>query len=453
MKSQIQIDRLDEKKVPRAILNLIWPIVIQEASFSILGMATTVLIGHLGAAAITAQSLGENIVHLPEVFFAGISIGGTAIVARHIGAREPEKANRTLQQAILLAVILGAFFAGLWWLLADQLLLLFRAQPDVVALGRDYIRVNAPCLIFFFILYGGEAMMRGSGDTRTPMLVTLVQQVIGTGLALVFINGFWFIPAMGVLGAGIARAIASFIGATIIVTLLVKGRGHLKYNLKTAFQFDFSEIRRIFKIGLPALLEQAQMRAAMTVYQIIISGLGTTVYAAHALTMRVEEFAFMPSFGFSVATTALVGQALGAGRPDLAERSAKQAVKYCIISMVTLGVLTFLLGGRLLSLFINDPEVTKLGTLGLQIWAFAMPGMAINNTLSGGLRGAGDTRWVLYLSTIGVWTVRVGGGALMVYVFDLGVVGAWAGAIADQTIRAVIFWLRFRTGRWKEIKI
>ncbi|MDD5190752.1 MAG: MATE family efflux transporter, partial [Dehalococcoidales bacterium] len=260
-------------------------------------------------------------------------------------------------------------------------------------------------------------------------------------------------PPLGVKGAAIARAASSFIGASIVVTLLVKGRGPLKYDLKTAHQFDLEVFKRIFRIGFPAFLDAAQMRGAMSVYQIIISSLGTTVYAAHALTMRVEEFAFMPSFGFSVATTALVGQFLGAKRPDLAEKSAKTAAKYCVISMVVLGVVTFLFGGRLLALFISDPEVLKLGALGLRIWAFAMPGMAINNVLSGGLRGAGDTKWVLYLSTMGMWTVRVGGGALMVYVFQLGAPGAWAGAIADQTVRAFIIWLRFRTGRWKEIKI
>ncbi|MDD5190794.1 MAG: MATE family efflux transporter, partial [Dehalococcoidales bacterium] len=183
MKSQIQINQLDEKKVPHAILNLIWPVVIQEASFSILGMATTVLLGHLGAAAITAQSLSENIVHLPEVAFAGISIGGTAIVARHIGAGEPEKANHTLRQAMIMAVILGAFFAVLWWFFADQLLFVFRAEPDVVAIGEDYIRINAPCIMFFFIFYCGEAMLRGAGDTRTPMMIIITEQLIGTALA------------------------------------------------------------------------------------------------------------------------------------------------------------------------------------------------------------------------------------------------------------------------------
>ncbi len=453
MNTQVNLSNLDEKHLPRTIYQLLWPVVIQEGAFGILAMVITFLVGKFGAAAITAVGLSENIVHLPEVVFAGISVGSTAIIARHVGAREIDQVGRTVNQALLLSVILGAIFASIWWFTADWWLLVFRAKPEVVALGRDYIRINSPCIIFFFILYGGESLMRGSGDTRTPMFITVSVEIIGTTLAFVLIRGFWFIPALGVLGAAIARASVSFLGAVIVMVLLVKGRGVLKWDLRQAYKFDFGTIKRILKIGLPAFVEQAQMRAAMSIYQIVISGLGTTVYAAHALAMRVEEFAFLPSWGFSIAATTMVGQCLGAQRPDLAEKSAKLAERYCLIAMTSIGLVTFFLGKQLISIFIDDPEVIRLGTLGLQIWAVAMPGMAINQTLAGGLRGAGDTRWVLLLSTIGMWTMRVGGGALLVYVFHLGAAGAWGGAVLDHTVRAIIIWWRFRTGKWKNIKV
>jgi Na+-driven multidrug efflux pump len=121
--------------------------------------------------------------------------------------------------------------------------------------------------------------------------------------------------------------------------------------------------------------------------------------------------------------------------------------------MVAIGLLTVVFGRRLLDVFIDDAEVIRLGTLGLWIWAVAMPGMAINQTLAGGLRGAGDTRWVLLLSTIGMWTMRVGGGALLVFGFNFGIAGAWAGAVLDHTVRAAIIWWRFHSGKWKTIKV
>lgn len=453
MRSQVAIETLDEGKVPRTIFSLIWPVVIQESAWGVLAMVTTFLVGKFGAPAITAVGLGENITHLPEVAFAGISVGATAIIARQIGAGESNQVGRTVQQVMLLSIILGVIFAVVWWFLAEPLLLVFRARPEVLPLGKEYIRINAPFTVCFFVLYGGESLMRGSGDTRTPMMISIGVELFGTALAIALIRGFWFIPALGVTGAALARAAVSLVGAATVMILLVRGRGLLKWDLRTAHKFDPVTVKRILRIGLPAFVEQAQMRAAMTIYQIIISGLGTTVYAAHALAMRVEEFAFLPAWGFSIAATTLVGQCLGARRPDLAEKSASLAQRYCLIAMVALGLVTFVLGERLIDLFIDDPEVVRLGALGLRIWAFAMPGMAINQTLAGALRGAGDTRWVLLLSTIGMWTMRVGGGALLVFAFNLGAAGAWTGAVLDHTIRAAIIWWRFHGGKWKTIKV
>ena len=427
--------------------------VLQEAGWAVLGMVTTFLVGHLGAAAITAVGLSEQIVFIPQVAFAGISVGATAIVARHVGAREPGQANRTLRQAIILAVILGFAFGFLVWFFPDQLLRVFRARPEVIVFGRNYIRVIAFTTVFNFVMNGGTSIFRGSGDTKTPMYVMLIVEIVGVSLAYILINGSFGLPALGVLGAGIARGTSSVVGGLLIMALLIRGKGFLKYDLRTALHFDLGETKRILKVGLPAFVEQLQMRGAMMIFTIIISSLGTTVYAAHALAMRVEELAFMPSFGFSVAATALVGQALGAKRPDLAEKAGYLAQRFCAAFMTTIGMITFFLGHRLIAIFISDPEVIRIGALGLKMWAFAMPGMATNNTFAGGLRGAGDTRWVLLLTAIGMWTMRVGGGALLVFVVHLGAPGAWAGAILDHNVRALLTWWRFASGKWKNIEV
>ncbi len=440
-------------RLGRSVFGLVWPVVVQEAAWSLLSMIIMFLIGHLGATAITAVGLSEQIIFIPMTAFAGISIGATAIVARHIGAKEPEHANRIFHQAMLLAVALGIVFSLLLWFFADQLLWLFRARPEVMELGRGYIRANAAVTVFLFILYCGEAILRGAGDTRTPMIVTIVIEIVGTALSFSLINGAWFMPELGVLGAGIGRAFSAVVGATVIMVILIRGKGILKYRLRSALHFDRTDTKRILKVGLPAFGDQLQMRGAMSVYTIVISSLGTTVYAAHALAMRVEEFAFMPSFGFAVAATTLVGQALGAKDPDLAKRVAYLTQRYCVIAMTSMGVLTFIFSEKLISIFVSDPEVIRVGALGLKIWAFAMPGMATNQSLAGGLRGAGDTGWVFLLTTIGMWTMRIGGGAILVFLFNLGAPGAWAGAVLDHNVRAVLMWWRFRGGKWKTIEV
>lgn len=453
MQNQKSTPELSEKRLPLTVLSLAWPVVLQEAAWSISAMIIMVFVGHLGAAAITAVGLSEQIIFLPMSAFAGISIGATAIVARHVGAKEPQRANRTLRQVMLLALILGTVFGLVLWFLADELLSLFQASPEVIELGGNYIRANAPTAIFFCMFFGCTAILRGAGDTRTPMVVTIIMQAIATVLSYVLINGFWIVPALGVFGAGLARAIAVVIATLAILALLVRGRGVLKYDLRTALAFDWTEIKRILKVGLPAFGEHLQMSLAMSIYTIILSSLGTVVYAAHALAMRVEQFAFMPSFGFGVSATTLVGQYLGAQRPDLATRAGYLIQRYCVVTMVILGAITFVFSRQLIGIFIADPEVIRIGALGLRIWAFAMPGMAINQSLAGGLRGAGDTRWVFLLSTIGTWTMRVGGGAILVYLLHLGAAGAWIGAVLDHNVRAIIIWWRFAGGKWQNIEV
>jgi len=444
---------LSSTRLPLTVLRLAWPVVLQEAAWTVLSMIIMVFIGHLGPEAITAVGLSEQIIFLPATAFAGISIGAVAIIARRVGANEPEHANRTLRQAMLMAFVLGIAFALVQWFFADQLLQVFQARPEVVELGRDYVRANAPSTVFFFILFCGEAVFRGAGDTKTPMIAIIVMEVIGTALAYILINGWGFVPALGVLGAGIARSISSVVGGLLIWAILIRGKGVLKYDLQSALAFDWTEVKRILRVGLPAFANNVQMRGAMTIYTIILSSLGTSVYAAHALAMRVEEFAFMPSFGFGVAATALVGQFLGAKKPDLAKRAGYLAQRYCVAVMVCLGLITFIFSRQLIGIFTDDPEVIRIGAMGLRIWAFAMPGMATNNSLSGGLRGAGDTRWIFFLSAAGMWTMRVGGGAILVFLLNLGAPGAWIGAVVDHTVRGLLMWRRFAGGKWQNIEL
>jgi len=444
---------LDEKRLPVTVLTLAWPVVLQEATWTIFSIITMIFIGRLGAAAITAVGLSETIVYLPAIVVSGLTFGVIAIVARHVGAREPRQASIIVRQSMLIAFILGIFFAIILWFSADQLLWIFRARPDVIELGRDYIRVNAPAMISVFVLYNSAAILRALGDTRTPMIVMIIVEALAVSLGYVLITGFWIAPALGVLGAGISRAVASTVGALIILPILIKGKNSVKYDLRTAWVFDWTEIKRILKVGLPALGDQLAMQGAMNIYIIVISSLGTTIYAAHALTMRVEMFAFAPSWGFGMAAAILVGQSLGAKKPDLAKRAGYLAQRYCLAAMVSLGLTTFIFARQLIGIFINDPEVTKIGILGLQIWALAMPGMATNQTLAGGLRGAGDTRWVFILNTVGMWTMRVGVGALMVFLFGLGAPGAWISAVLDHSVRAILMWRRFAGGKWQSIKV
>jgi len=447
------IEKLTKADLPRTVLRLAWPVVLETTFFGLGGIINTILVGRLGASALAAVGLGQQIEFMIQVSFAAITVGAMAVVSRHVGAKEIKEANRAVGQAMILAVILGLLFSLLLWVFAGQAMKLLRGRPDVIKLGVKYIRAVAFSFMPSFIFAAGSSCFRGAGNTRTPMIVMGTVTICNIILGYLLIYGGLGFPSLGVLGAGVGASISRLIGAAAVLVLLIRGSGLLKYRLSSSWPFDMTMVRRILRIGLPAGIEQIQLQLAMTVYTVILSSLGTKIYAAHAIAMRIEGLAFMPGFGFGMAAMALVGQSLGAGRPDLGEMAARLARKYAMIVMTIVGVILFFFGAGMASLFISDLQVIALSALGLKIWALAMPMMGTSNTLAGGLRGAGDTRWVLLIMTGCIWLLRLPLAYFLALAIHLGPVGAWSAAVLDVNMRGLLLWWRFSRGGWKKIKI
>jgi putative MATE family efflux protein len=349
--------------------------------------------------------------------------------------------------------MLGLFFSILFWVFAGPAIKLLRGRPDVIILGVKYLRVVAFSFVPSFIVAAGASSFRGAGNTRTPMIVIGAVTICNIFLGYLLIYGGLGFPSLGVVGAGTAALVSRLLGAATILVILIHGRGFLKYRLSSSWPIDVAIFRRIFRIGLPAGIEQIQLQLAMILYTVILSSLGTKIYAAHAIAMRIEGLAFMPGMGFGMAAMAMVGQSLGAGRPELGERAAYLARKYAMILMTIVGAFMFFFGNRMASLFISDLQVITLAALGLKIWALAMPMMGTSNTLAGGLRGAGDTRWVLLIMTGCVWLLRLPLAYVLAILLQLGPVGAWSAAVLDINVRGIFLWWRFSKGGWKKIKL
>jgi Na+-driven multidrug efflux pump len=203
-------------------------------------------------------------------------------------------------------------------------------------------------------------------------------------------------------------------------------------------------------------VEQVQFNIAFMIYTRIIASLGTTALAAHGVTLAIQGLTFNVGFALSIATSALVGQSLGAKRPDLAERSAYLAMRYSLVFMVGTAIVMALLGAQITDIFVggeNADEVIDIGRKLLLIFALAMPGIAVSLTLGGALRGAGDTKAVLFIMAGTTWIVRLVPAYLLAITFGLGVPGAWMAAVLDINSRAALMYLRFRAGRWKNIEV
>lgn len=443
----------DQSNLTRTVLRLAWPVVIQQVALTTVQLVDTFLVGHLGADALAGVGLASILYWVPISGMMAIGIGATAVVARNVGAGNPQRSEVTLRSAQMLALIWGLAMAAVYFVAAAPMLRVMGAEPAALSQGVDYMQAAALGIPFYSVLFASNACLQGAGDTRTPMLIMLVVNLINGVLSWVLINGVGPFPEYGVGGAGLGYVGAAIAGAVLAAYSVLRRHSVVHLSLSKVTSIESVETRRILKVGLPTGAEQLQFMASFLLYTRIIATLGTTALAAHQVALRIEGLTFQPGFALGVAATTLVGQSLGAKRPDLAEKAAVAAGRIAFVFMTAVGVTLMIFGGPITRLFIDDDEVVDIGRKLLLIFGIALPALSVSLSLGGALRGAGDTRAVLGIMTIGVWGVRLVPAYFLAVVVGLGVPGAWLAAVMDINVRAILMFLRFRQGRWKRIDV
>ena len=209
----------------------------------------------------------------------------------------------------------------------------------------------------------------------------------------------------------------------------------------------------MLRLGLPTMAEQLLMSGGMLIFAVISISLGTTIYATQRITFQVTSLTFMPGFGYAMAATAVVGQYLGAKRPDLSERANAHCMRMATILMTSIGIACAILGKPLMRLFTDDPEMIAIGIQDLWVINLAWPSMAFAQVLAGSLRGAGDTRFPMYTTFLGVWLMRLPLSCLFGPMLGWGLAGLYLALSADSAMRAIASWLRYRTGSWRDIEV
>jgi len=412
------------------------------------GIVNTMLVGHLGAVALTAVGLSSTIAGMAHIFISAVGTGTTALVAQAVGAGDRALAGRVLEQAVMVALALGLLVAGVLFPLARGALVVMGAEGETVSMGVVYLRLVASSLPLAVLMFVGNAALRGSGDTRSPMVVMSGVNLLNALLSYGLIRGTGPLPELGVTGAGVAAAASTAAGGLVVLTVLLSGRAGVRLNRLTN-PLDREVLSRLLSIGLPAGGESILMHGAFLAYQRSISSLGTVAYAAYIIAQRVESLNSMPAMGFAVASTTLSGQAFGAGDPARARRSVFASLRLALYLAAVCASISFTVPRFMLGLFTHEADVIAQGIAPLRVVAFAQPLMAIAFSLSGGLRGAGDTRSVMAITGIGAWLVRVPFAVLSVTSLDLGLAGVQASMVLDWLTRCIMLGWRFRPAAWQ----
>jgi putative MATE family efflux protein len=436
----------------RTIWSLAWPVIITFSLESIVGLIDMLMVGRLGASAVAAVGVGVQILHAVAAAMFAVGTGTLAIVARHIGARERDAAEDVLMQSIAAAVALAAAAVIPVIVWAPFLVRAFGVEASVVATGATYVRIEmlgVPAEAVIFVVAMG---LRGAGDTRTPLLVSAALGLIKVIGNYTLIFGHFGLPALGVAGAACATVLSFASGAALAVGLLARGRLTLRLHLRGMLP-RLAVIRRVLAIGYPAAIEHVLMQIGFFLYIVFASQYGTAAVAAYFIGVRILALSFLPGFGFAAAAGALVGQNLGAGRPVRAERSGWAANRLAVYLMTAGGLCVFIAARPIARLFVDDPLVIEDAVSFILVLAAAQPLMAIDFTIGGALRGAGDTRFPLVAVFVGFYGCRLGVAYLVTFVFQLDLFWLWFALVGDYVARALLKGYRFKSGRWKTVSV
>ncbi|SHH47454.1 putative efflux protein, MATE family [Clostridium collagenovorans DSM 3089] len=460
----------DKKGLAKYTFKLALPAIMEMVMQTLLGFADMAMVGRLGAIAISAVGLSQTPTDTALGIFAAISVGATALVARAIGAKKREEAGEVAKQALIVSVGLAVFFTVFALMLATPIIKLMGAEADVIADGVSYFKITNMALPFMIVTIIMSGVLRGIGDTKTPMYINgaaNILNIIGNfllifpsrtiSLNIPFISDdiSLFIPGagLGVSGAAISTSISRVIAGFTILYFILNSKSQLKVNLKKKLRLNLDIIRRMFKVGIPAAIEQFLMRFGMLLFARIIADLGTVTYAAHRVASTAESLSYNAGFGFALAATSLVGQYLGAKDEKMAERSGFMAVGMGTIFMSIMGLILFFFPELILRVFTDDPVVIEQATVCLKIVAISQPFLAASMGFSGALRGSGDTTFVLVAAVLGIWGVRLTLTYLFVSVLGWGLFGAWLVMGIDVGFRAILLFIRFKSGKWKKIQV
>jgi len=445
---------LTRENIPHNIVKLALPSVGENLLVTMVFLVDTLLIGWLkDPAALAAVSLGGMFLNIANQLFSAVSVSATALVAHAWGAEDYERARGLAAQAVVVAILCAVVAIAVLWPLATSLLVLMGASARAVALGAQYMRIILLTSLLGFPMIVLNGIMRGSGDTRTPLMLTLVMNIWHVLVAAALIFGPGPLPALGFSGAAWATASARLLGGILALCVVMSGGRFLRVRWADLLHWDAPVIGQMLRLSLPTAGESVVARFGFVLFMRIVSALGEVPLAAHQIAVNVESLSYMPGQGLSVASTTLVGQSLGAKKPDLAEESIRGTMRISLIVMGAVGVIFALFGPALAALFGSTPEVVALAGSAVRIGALEQLPIAVQMVIAGSLRGAGDMRTPLYATLLGTLFFRVPIVYLFAVVCGWGLDGVWLGTALDWMARAAVLYFLFRRGAWKQIRL
>ncbi len=449
-----QEERLSGRTPLKDILRTSLPAVVDLSSQTFMWTVEAILIGKIGAAAFGGVGMAIQIVVVIMTVLLTFIVGSSLIITRYLGAGNRWEANHILGQTMMIGIILAVLISLFWYFGATPLFGLIReAKGAAREAGITYLRTIAffgPLLITNFIAVG---IIRGSGETTYSMLINVVVNTLNLILAPILIFGLLGFPRLEVEGAALAVGIAHSVGLGMSVYLLRSRKLPIFLAMRELTTLNVDTFKRLFRAGFPITVEQLVWAVGMLVVTSYAASVGVAVLAAHQVFLRIQAILSMFYLGFGLGAMTLMGKHLGAAQSSLAEKTGYLTNRVVFFFALVVVAVLMIFSRSLVTIFTSDPEVVSIGSTVIRVFALAQIPKAVDGALMGNLRGAGDLKWLMWLTIVSVLVFEIGINWVIVFVLNLSamgyLLGLWSVHAVDETVRLGLNYWRFKGGKWK----
>ncbi|MBK1683475.1 MATE family efflux transporter [Rhodoferax fermentans] len=444
--------------IRRDVLALATPVFFEQFFVTLLGTVNTIMAARIGRDAVSAIGMVDAINLIVSSLFSALAIGSTVVVAQCIGRRERSRAGAAASQSLVICGLLALLLGGLCAVFREPMLFWLYGAPSATVQNymEQYLLITALSYPLTALMLVTSGALRGAGETRLAMQANVLMNVLNVILSYVLIYGMhlrteWFtidVSSYGVTGAAVAISLAR-LGGTVYLLAMLRRYQHLLPLQLRSFHFDGKLLRALFAIGIPASVESLVFNGGKLLVQVMVVGMGTVAIAANFIAFSVALLLNIPGNALAVALTTLVGQAVGRGDEADAERDMWYVLKLAGIAMLGIGMVCAPLAQWIVGLYSRDAEVISLGATLVQLNCLFLIAYPTTFVLPNGLKGAGDARYAMFTTLIGLCLFRLCLGYAFGVLLGWGVVGVWLGMFTDWLVRSGLYLARLAGGRWK----
>lgn len=441
-----------KKALMFSIIALSLPAITEMFFHTMLGVADTIMISQMiSKEALSAVGFANQIVFTLIFIFSSFNTGAIALISRAYGEKDYVKLEKVAEQNIVINIIIGSIIAVLALLGKNYIFSIYNVTDEVYKNTIIYFNIILIGFIPMFLGFAYSAIMRGSGDTKTPMKISIFANVLNIIGNYVLITGLGPFPEMGIAGAALSTSISRIISLSIYVYIFYFKES--KNKLKFKLFIDPSILKPLWKISLPGAVEQGLMQTSFVVLGIFVSQLDTASEAAFRILIQIESISFMPAVGISIATATLVGKSLGEKNIENASETGYMSTFLGVVWGVIMGLVFILIPKPLLYAFSTEDVVLVVGMAAMPFLGINQPALNFMIVMSGALRGAGDTKAVMKITSMRLWLIFIPFSYVFIIKMGSGVVGLWYAEIMSFVLFSYVVYRRFKSKKWAKLEV